>query len=183
VISWAAPANTGGTPLTGFKVKWDGSGSMLVLDSSISPNTFQFSATAGSHGVVTGNSYSFIVVASNVVGDSVDSTTLANIIAATPPSVPLNFVRNGLVTPVATSITVSWDAPSSDGGSALTAYKLYWDQGLGGLPLTLIVTNSASIRFYTIDGLTKAHSYIFKVLAVNAVGDGPATASLTLLAA
>jgi hypothetical protein len=123
------------------------------------------------------------MVAVNVVGDSVDSSTLAGIIAATPPSVPLNFVRNGLVTPVATSITVSWDIPSSNGGSPVTGYKLYWDQGVGGLPTTLLVTTTASIKFHTVDGLTKAHSYIFKVLAVNAVGDGPATASLTLLAA
>lgn len=40
VVSWASPVNTGGTPLTGFKIKWNASGSMQILDSTIGPTTY-----------------------------------------------------------------------------------------------------------------------------------------------
>lgn len=175
--------NTGGTPLTKFQLKWNASGSMAVLDSNINPATTQYSVTSATHGLTAGNSYSFAVVATNVVGNSADSSTLANIIAATPPTVPLNFARNSQVTPVATSITVSWDIPTSNGGSAINGYRLYWDQGLGGASTTHLADTLDNTRFYTVDGLTKGTSYKFQVLAYNAVGNGQSTASLTLLAA
>lgn len=38
-VSWTAPANTGGTPLTNYKLKWNASGSMQVLDPNISSST------------------------------------------------------------------------------------------------------------------------------------------------
>lgn len=175
--------NTGGTPLTKFQLKWNALGSMAVLDSNIDPTTTQYSVTSATHGLTAGNSYSFAVVATNVVGNSADSSTLASIIAATPPTVPLNFARNSQVMPIATSITVSWDIPTSNGGSAISGYRLYWDQGLGGASTTHLADTLDNTRFYTIDGVTKGTSYKFQALAYNAVGNGPSTASLTLLAA
>ena len=79
--------------MTNYKLKWDATGSMVVLDSSVGPTTLQYSVTAATNGLVAGNSYSFIVIATNVVGDSSDSSTLAGIVAATVPTVPLNLIR------------------------------------------------------------------------------------------
>ena len=169
--------------MTNYRLKWDATGSMVVLDSSVGPTTLQYSVTAATNGLVAGNSYSFIVIATNVVGDSSDSSTLAGIVAATVPTVPLNLIRNGLVTPTDTSITISWDVPASNGGTPITNYKVYWDIGAGGLPATLLTTTSSTTKFYTATGLTRARNYIFKVLATNIVGSGPATSQITLICA
>ena len=108
--------------MTNYKVKWNATGSMVILDTSVGPTTLQYSVTAATNGLVAGNSYSFILIATNVVGDSADSSTLANIVAATVPTVPLNLIRNSSVTPTDSSITISWDLPTSNGGSSITNY-------------------------------------------------------------
>jgi len=52
---------------------------------------------------------------------------------ATLPSQPLNLRRSSTVTPVATQISIQWDVPTSNGGSTLVAYTVYWNGGtIGG---------------------------------------------------
>ncbi|MYA49425.1 MAG: hypothetical protein F4Y25_01545, partial [Chloroflexi bacterium] len=85
-----------------------------------------------------------------------------------------------------TSVTVAWNAPSSDGGAAITAYDLrhirsdatdksdgqwseqhdIWETGGGALS-------------YTKTGLTPSTGYDFQVRAVNASGDGSWSATRT----
>jgi len=55
---------------------------MALLTSAISPSVTEYSITS-SDGLVSGESYDFLIVAANVVGDSANSNTLSNIIAAT----------------------------------------------------------------------------------------------------
>jgi hypothetical protein len=64
--------------------------------------------------------------------------------------------------------TVSWTAPDDDGGSPVTAYVV----SSGSLHRTL----PASARKATITGLTNGTRYRFTVVAVNDVGDSPASA-------
>jgi hypothetical protein len=80
-------------------VKWDATGSMIILDTSVGPTTLQYSVTAATNRLEAGNSYSFILIATNFVGDAADSSTLENIVAATVPTIPLNLIRNSSVTP------------------------------------------------------------------------------------
>ena len=77
------------------------------------------------------------------------------------------------MTPVDNKITIDWDPPSSDGGSPITAYSLYWDAGVNSAEATtLLTTTAASTTFYTATGLTRGTTYKFKVLATNVVNDG-----------
>lgn len=60
--------------MTLYKLKWNASGSMAILDANIDPSATQYLVASSTHGLVTGSSYSFAVVATNVVGDSSDSS-------------------------------------------------------------------------------------------------------------
>ena len=76
------------------------------------------------------------------------------------------------------TLDVSWEAPASDGGSAITGYKVQWKSGSedydgsAGSTRQAEVTDPAS-RTHTITGLTDGVEYAVRVIAVNDVGDGP----------
>jgi hypothetical protein len=76
-------------------------------------------------------------------------------------------------------VTVTWDAPSNEGSSAVTGYTVIFSTGQagGGTPA------AATDRSAVLGPLTKG-SYTFSVLATNAAGDGPqASTSLAVPAA
>lgn len=122
--------------------------------------------------------------ATNLIGDSLTSGTLANVVAASLPSAPVRFARASTVTAIGTAITMQWTAPTDNGGSAIVSYQLMWNGGVigGSVPADNLGVTSALVTFYTQSGLTKGRTYHFTVAAVNEVGQGPSTATLALVA-
>jgi uncharacterized repeat protein (TIGR02543 family) len=76
------------------------------------------------------------------------------------PAVPQGFTA----TPGDGQVTLSWTAPTSDGGSPITKYQVQKDNDAW-----IDVTDGTS---YTYTGLTNGTEYTFKVRAVNAAGEG-----------
>ena len=74
-----------------------------------------------------GDTYEFKVSATNEVGESIRSEAVA-IIAGTVPSRALNLAK---VSADVGQITFMWEAPSDDGGTPITDYIVYWDEGQG----------------------------------------------------
>ena len=74
-----------------------------------------------------------------------------------------------------TTITLSWTAPSSDGGSAITNYKYSTDNGTTYTAFDPAVTDTAA----TITGLTNGTEYQIKLRAVNALGNGVESAAVS----
>ena len=70
-----------------------------------------------------------------------------------------------------TQATVSFTAPSSDGGSAITSYTA--TSSPGGITGTISQSGSGSI---TVTGLTNGIAYTFTVTATNAIGTSTASA-------
>ena len=76
------------------------------------------------------------------------------------------------------ALDVSWEAPASHGGSAITGYKVQWKSGSeeydgsAGSTRQAEITDPAS-RTHTITGLTDGVEYAVRVIAVNDVDDGP----------
>ncbi len=71
-------------------------------------------------------------------------------------------------------LNISWSPPENDGGSAITAYKVQWKSGSQGFgDSSREHTTGASSRTKAITGLTNGIEYTVRVIAVNAVGDGP----------
>ena len=83
------------------------------------------------------------------------------------PSAPQNFTA----TPGNTRVVLSWAAPSSDGGSAITGYRVSGDNGVSWL-------TASSNTGHTFTGLANDMSYTFQVCAVNAAGNGAAASAV-----
>jgi len=117
-------------------------------------------------GVVTGDSYSYFVVATNAIGDSEPSSKLENIVAGTYPSVPTNLKRSTILVPDDTEINIEWEQPLSNGGSSVILYKVMWNGVTGGKDAEdeLVVTEN---RYYTVEGLNRGSMYKFTVAAIN----------------
>jgi uncharacterized protein YgiM (DUF1202 family) len=70
------------------------------------------------------------------------------------------------------SVTLTWTAPTNDGGDSITGYKAYYSLTSGGTKNLLSSSISASSTSYTATGLIDGTQYYFYVLATNAQGDG-----------
>ncbi|MEZ5179178.1 MAG: DUF4214 domain-containing protein [Acidimicrobiales bacterium] len=74
-----------------------------------------------------------------------------------------------------TSLTVAWNAPFNDGGSAVTGYRLELFVG-NDAEASQIVNLPGDWKVRTFTGLTPATRYKFRVAAKNAHGTGPMSA-------
>jgi len=95
-----------------------------------------------------------------------NSDTVSVIATATAPSAPTGLTA----TPGNTQVVLSWPAPSSDGGSAITGYDVYEGTTSGGESPTPVNTSPITGTSYTVTGLTNSTTYYFIVTATNAVG-------------
>jgi hypothetical protein len=156
-IGWTAPANTGGSAITGYTVTASPGGATSTVDAS----TFQTTIS----GLTNGTSYTFSVVATNAKGNSVAGTSPA----VTPDIVPL--APTGVTaTRGDAQASVGWTAPAGNGGTAVTHYTVTASPGgktvtVDGGTLTAVVT-----------GLTNGTEYTFTVFATNAKGNGATSA-------
>ncbi|MEA5058491.1 MAG: fibronectin type III domain-containing protein [Candidatus Pelethousia sp.] len=99
------------------------------------------------------------------------TAALSFTVNAVEPSAPQNFS----VTPGNGEAALSWTAPLSDGGSAITRYEVSKDGGTSW-------ANASSNTGHTFTGLTNGMSHTFNVRAVNSAGPGPeATVSCSLV--
>ena len=87
------------------------------------------------------------------------------------------------VTPGEGSLTVTWDAPSSDGGSAITAYYLRYTRTKGGGNLlggrVRVWTSDSGALSYELTGLAEDTQWDLEVQAVNSRGEGPWSAAVS----
>ena len=84
--------------------------------------------------------------------------------AATVPGAPtLTSATGGNA-----SVSLIWSAPASNGGAAITGYRIYRGTYSGGETLLTIVGNVTS---YT-DAASNGTTYYYQVSALNSVGEG-----------
>ena len=107
----------------------------------------------------------------NVAVDFVSGTSTAWVnfaqVGNTAPAPPINVV----VTPGNSQAILTWTAPPSDGGAAITNYLIQFSSNNGGAWTTVSRTASTATTA-TVTGLVNGTNYIFRVAAVNRVGTG-----------
>ena len=71
-----------------------------------------------------------------------------------------------------TSLAVTWTEPASDGGSAITGYRVQWKEAADSWDTPADLSEAAATgTSHTITGLTGGTEYTVRVLAINDVGE------------
>ena len=166
-LTWTAPANDGGSPITGYEIQRSpATGTPTWTSAATVGNVTSTTVT----GLTAGSSYIYQVQAVNAVGNSPWSASSAAIQATGTPGAPTGVVGSNAT---ATSITVSWTPPANDGGSPVIRYALNYstDNGATWPGWLSLPTTTPPGTTWTWTGLTPG-TYRFKVVAVNAAGWG-----------
>ncbi|HMF30360.1 MAG TPA: fibronectin type III domain-containing protein, partial [Candidatus Lokiarchaeia archaeon] len=122
-------------------------------------------------GLTNGVTYYYQVSAVNGAGEGprsneISATPSASTITSNVPSVPRNITAtsgNG-------QIFLNWSVPASDGGSAITGYKIYRGVSPGQ---EILYATLGNVTIYTDTNVTNGQIYYYNISAVNANGEGP----------
>ena len=164
-LSWDA-GNANGSDITGYKIeKNDGSWSTVISDTGSTATSYTVT------GLTNGTAHTFRVTAINKIGES-----------ETPSSVTASKTPRGLPgTPgtlslaagsdAQTIVDLSWSAPGSTNGAAITGYKVQKSTDGSSWSDVTASTGSAATT-YEATGLTLGTQYWFRVAAINAAGTG-----------
>ncbi len=162
-LTWSAPADANGSPVTGYQVEYSSDGS--TWSEPITAGTTSADVT----GLTNGTEYSFRVAAVNAAGAGPWSE-LATATPVTVASAPSDLT----VTPADGAAVLSWTAPTDDGGAAVTGYRV--EYRAAGAEWTGV---DASTSPATISGLDNGSRYEFRVRAVTSVAPGTASDSVS----
>ena len=172
-VTWSLPADNGSAIVTYTVIATDSTNSSNGGESSVVDGAAMTSCIGA--GLTNGDSYTFTVTSTNGVGTGPASSDSNPVTPMAVPGAP----RNVSATRGNASATVSWTAPSSDGGSAITRYVVIVS-GSGAKACVTAGTTSC-----TVTSLSNGIAYTFTVTAANEFGTGPASSAsnqITLLA-
>jgi len=155
--------DNGGSAITSFEYRLNGSGSWTALAGTSSPQTIS--------GLTNGTNYGVELRAQNGAGASVASSS-SSATPRTTPSAPTSLVAMS----GDRSISISF-APGSNGGASISTYQ--WQlNGTGDWHDFTSLTGAVSS--VTIPGLTNGTSYTVKLRAVNDAGSGASSSATAL---
>ena len=157
-LTWDAPSSDGGSAILRYEVAVDDSGTWIDAGLDLEETVT---------GLTNGQPYAFAVRAVNAAGTGPAATVTAS--PVTTPGAPQHLSGvSGYE-----QVTLTWDAPSSDGGSAILRYEVAVDDSGTWIDAGLDLEE-------TVLGLTNGQRYTFAVRAVNAAGAGLA-ATVTIV--
>ena len=165
-LTWRLPSNTGGSPINGYRIEWSSTGgspwfimvpgpsgtATTYLHTDLAPNTTRF----------------YRVFALNAQGQGAPSNTVRGTTSAARPGQPRNL-RARAAGP--TSITLAWEAPTSDGGERITGYTIRV-RGPDGNWNAIPRNTGPQETTFEHTGLQPATAYRYQVAAINRVGTG-----------
>ena len=167
-LTWSAPVSDGGSPITDYVIRFKGinASAWSTFDDGVSTRN-----TAVVTGLASGTAYVFKVIAVNVRGFGEESTQSA---ASTPFSVP-SAPSILQVTPGNGQVPLEWVPPASDGSATITDYQVSYSVNAGATWSPAV--SMGRTLSGTVAGLINGVGYVFRVVAINAAGGGPHSAS------
>ena len=172
-VGWTAPEDNGGSDLTEFKVQWKES-SVSGWDS---PSEETVNAVSGQtdyettiSSLTNGTEYTVRVLAVNGNRPTDNTSDTSNTASGTPSTMPRAPNSVTITNKGDRTLTVTWEPPDNDGGSAITKYKVQW-KGDGETQWTPPANEKlASDRSHEIIDLTNGTEYTVQVFARNEHG-------------
>ncbi|MDD1766180.1 MAG: fibronectin type III domain-containing protein, partial [Methanomassiliicoccales archaeon] len=159
-LTWLEPLSNGGLAVTNYRIYRGTTSGGEVLLTTIG-NVLTYVDT----GLTNGQTYYYVVSATNSVGEGPQTSEISSVPVG-PPSAPQNL----RVTSGNTQAMLSWSAPLTNGGLPVTTYKIYRGTVSG---VELYLTDVGTVLTYTDTGLTNGITYYYKVSAANSLGEGP----------
>ena len=133
-------------------------------------------ATSSTYSLTDSDAGKTILVKVSFTDDADNDETLTSIatiaVAATVPTAPSSLIVT--LGSQAQKLDASWRAPSSNGGSAITGYKVQWKEAADNWDTDADVSEATVTgTTYTITGLTGGVEYEVRVISTNDEGDSP----------
>ena len=160
VLTWSAPVEDGGSPVTGYEYRY-AAGTSVPEDTPWQSAGLNLERTVAE--LTNGQQYAFEVRALNSAGPGAAART-----AATPLGVPTT-PESLTATAGDGEVVLEWTEPADDGGAAVTGYE--YRHAAGSLVPEDTPWQSAGLNLrWLISGLTNGQEYAFEVRAMNSAG-------------
>jgi fibronectin type 3 domain-containing protein len=169
-LTWEAPASLGGGEISNYYIyRSTASGSESQID-SVSGSTL----TYDDQDVSGGHTYYYKVAAYNWY-----TSPMSNEASATEPLGKPGTVQNLWGSIGTGNISLTWTAPASDGGSAISNYNIYRSTTTGAE--ILIGSTGGANRTYEDHTVQRGQTYYYQVTAENAQGEGAKCGEISIL--
>src|SRR5712691_11070669 len=172
-LSWTAPADNGGSGITGYQIErsTDGGSTWSSL-----VNTCGTSTSCSDTGLAHATTFTYRVSAINSIGTSPSSNTASATTLAVAPSSPSGLAATA-VSP--SQIILSWTAPTDNGGSAITGYKIERSTDGGTTWSALVANPGNTATTYSDTGLSHTTTYTYRISAINSIGTSSASSAVS----
>ena len=176
-VAWDAPSEA---PVD-YRLSWAKAGTQFPTWTDLSGNAFPTDTSYTIIDLEEGEDYKVVVRAryDGTSGDWSGKVTITVAETTTTAVTSDNSTVPGTPRDLAVSrggsgvLTISWQAPSSDGGLALTGYMVQWKEAGGSWDVPAdVLEDTTTATTHTVTGLTNGVSYTVRVLATNQAGSG-----------
>ena len=169
-LAWNAPRYTGGVSILGYRVEAsdDGGATWNIVRRNTNATTTTFSDV----NLRPATTRHYRVAAINLAGVGPWSNTARATTDATVPGVPRRLNAEAVGT---SQITLSWQAPSDNGGARITGYRIEVSADGGGSWEDLVANTRTTATVYPHTGLAPASTRHYRISAINRVGVGDAS--------
>jgi hypothetical protein len=168
-LTWTKPIRTCGT-IRGYRIyRAPAGGSYTQIAEVLAPIR-----TYTDSGLSNGTTYNYRVRARNDYGTSYYTKSLS-VTTFAKPSAPRS--PNAAPGDAVGRIEVTWSAPSSDGGSPITEYRVYRSASPSGTE-TKVGTVSGSARSWMDTGRLAGLTQYYRIRAINVLGGSPYSAQV-----
>ncbi|MGR3912956.1 MAG: fibronectin type III domain-containing protein, partial [Gammaproteobacteria bacterium] len=128
-LSWAAPANDGGSAISGYRVRWADASDAAAWINPAGASGEEVSGGADARlytvtGLTNGRAYVAQVAARNAAGTG-NWRISARETPVAAPGVPGDVRARD----IAGRLMLTWSAPAADGGNAISGYAVRWAEG------------------------------------------------------